>query len=76
MTFLVDTTNILSAFHPQTDGLSENKNQWVELFLRHLTAAQQDDWAQWLPIATGVHNHYLNATTKVAPSEALLGYLP
>ena len=37
--------NILSAFHPQTDGLSENKNQWVELFLRHLTSAQQDDWS-------------------------------
>ena len=68
--------NISSAFHPQTDGLSENKNQWVELFLRHLTSAQQDDWAQWLPIATATHNHYSNATTKVAPSEALLGYLP
>ena len=68
--------NILSAFHPQTDGLSENKNQWVELFLRHLTSAQQDDWAKWLPIAMAAHNHYTNATTKVAPSEALLGYLP
>ena len=68
--------NISSAFHPQTDGLSENKNQWVELFLRHLTSAQQDDWAKWLPIATATHNHYSNATTKVAPSEALLGYLP
>ena len=68
--------NISSAFHPQTDGLSENKNQWVELFLRHLTSAQQDDWAQWLPIATAAHNHYSNATTKVALSKALLGYLP
>ena len=26
--------------------------------------------------ATAVHNHYENATTKVAPIEALLGYLP
>ena len=68
--------NISSAFHPQTDGLSENKNQWVELFLRHLTFTQQDDWAKWLPIAMAAHNHYSNATTKVAPSEALLGYLP
>ena len=68
--------NISSAFHPQTDGLSENKNQWIELFLRHLTSAQQDDWAKWLPIATATHNDYTNATTKVAPSKALLGYLP
>ena len=65
-----------SAFHPQTDGLSERKNQWVELYLRHLTSEQQDDWAQWLPIATATHNNFPNSTTKVAPIEALLGYFP
>ena len=68
--------NLSTAFHPQTDGLSERKNQWVELFLRQLTSAQQDDWADWLLIAMAVHNHFTNASTKVAPSEALLGYLP
>jgi hypothetical protein len=25
--------NLLSAFHPQTDGISERKNQWVEQYL-------------------------------------------
>ena len=64
------------AFHPQTDGLSERKNQWVEQFLHFLTMHQQDNWAQWLPIATAVHNNAINASTKVAPTEALLGYLP
>ena len=68
--------NISTAFHPQTDGLSERKNQWIEQFLRFLTMHQQDDWAQWLPIATAVHNNAINASTKVAPTEALLGYLP
>ena len=68
--------NISTAFHPQTDGVSERKNQWVELFLRHLTSDQQDDWSEWLTVATAVHNHYENATTRVAPIEALLGYLP
>ena len=68
--------NVSSAFHPQTDGLSERKNQWVELYLRHLTSEQQDDWAQWLPIATAAHNNFPNSTTKVAPIEALLGYFP
>ena len=68
--------NISMAFHPQTDGLTERKNQWVEGYLRHLTAAQQNDWADWLAIATAVHNHYSNATTKIAPMEALLGYHP
>ena len=68
--------NISTAFHPQTDGLSERKNQWIEQFLRFLTMHQQDDWAQWLPITTAVHNNAINASTKVAPAEALLGYLP
>ena len=40
--------NMSSAFHPQIDGLSKHKNQWVELYLRHLTSEQQDDWAQYI----------------------------
>ena len=68
--------NILMAFHSQADGISERKNQWVELFLRHLTSNQQDNWSDWLTVATVAHNHFKNATTGVAPIEALLGYLP
>ena len=68
--------NISTAFHPQTDGLSERKNQWIEQFLRLTTNAQQDKWKQWLPVATAVHNNNINATTKVTPAHALLGYLP
>jgi hypothetical protein len=68
--------NISTAFHPQTDGLSERKNQWIEQFLRLVAGAQQDDWKRWLPIATAVHNNHMNATTKVVPARALLGYLP
>ena len=68
--------NVSTAFHPQTDRLTERKNQWVEGYLRHLAAAQQDDWADWLAVATAVHNHHPNATTKVPPIEALIGYQP
>ncbi len=28
------TWNLLTTYHPQTDGLSEQKNQWVKQFLR------------------------------------------
>ena len=68
--------NISTAFHPQTDGLSEQKNQWIEQFLRLTTNAQQDEWKHWLPVTTAVHNNNVNATTKVTPAHALLGYLP
>jgi hypothetical protein len=68
--------NISTAYHPQTDRLSERKNQWVEQFLRFVTTAQQDDWSDWLPIASLVHNSRTNATIKIAPLQALPGYLP
>ena len=68
--------NISTAYHPQTDGLSERKNQWVEQYLRFVTSTSQDDWSDWLTIATAVHNKYPNATTCIAPIEALLGYSP
>ena len=68
--------NISTAYHPQIDGLSERKNQWVEQYLRFVTSASQDDWSDWLAIATAVHNNYPNAMTRIAPIEALLGYSP
>src|SRR5580692_4691952 len=70
------TQNISTVFHPRTDGLTERKNQWVEQYLRLYTSARQDDWEQWLPLATFVHNRWPNATTKQSPHEVLLGYQP
>jgi hypothetical protein len=70
------TRNLSTAYHPQTDGLTERKNQWIEQYLRLFAANTQDDWDKWLTIATVVHNSWPNATTKVAPSQAMLGYLP
>jgi len=42
--------NLSTAFHPQTDGLSERANQWIEQYLRLIANPQQDDWAEWLPM--------------------------
>ena len=68
--------NISTAFHPQTDGLTECKNQWVEQYIHLYTSARQDDWEAWLPIATFMQNRWPNATTKHSPHELLLGYHP
>ena len=66
--------NLSTTFHPQTDGLSERKNQWIEQYLCLIANAQQEDWSQWLTVATAVHNDHVNATLGMAPSEILLGY--
>ena len=68
--------NISTAFHPQTDRLTEWKNQWVEQYLQLYTSARQDNWDAWLPIATFVHNCWPNTTTKHSLHEVLLGYHP
>jgi len=68
--------NLSTAFHPQTDGLSEWKNQWIEQYLRLLTTAQQNDWDEWLTIASAVHNDRINSTLGMTPNEALFGFHP
>src|SRR5258707_12554402 len=66
--------NLSTAFHTQTDGLSERKNQWVEQCLRLVTSSQPTDWSVWLPIATAVHNNRRNTTTGLSPNQILFGY--
>ena len=63
-------------FHPQTDSLSERKNQWIEQYLRTVTSASPEDWTQWLALATAVHNNRKNATTGLFPNQIILGYEP
>jgi hypothetical protein len=38
--------------------------------------AEPDTWADWLPLATLVHNNRQNATTTLSPNQILLGYEP
>jgi len=51
------TQNLSTAFHPQTDGLSERKNQWIEQYLWLITSSDPEHWTQWLDIASAVHNN-------------------
>jgi len=66
--------NLSTAFHPQTDGLLEQKNQWVEQYLQLVTLAVPKDWTQWLVLASAVHNNRRNSTTSLSPNQVLLGY--
>jgi hypothetical protein len=66
--------NLSSAFHPQTDKISERKNQWIEQYLRLVTSASPEDWTHWLAIAMAVHNNQRNETTGLSPNQILLGH--
>jgi len=66
--------NLSTAFHPQTDGLSERKNQWIEQYLRLITSSDPEHWTKWLDIASAVHNNRKNATTGLSPNQILIGY--
>ena len=67
--------NLSIAFHPQTDGISERKNQWIEQYLWLITI-NQEDWSDWLSIATLIHNNATNSTSGFIPSSLLIGYKP
>ena len=67
--------NLSTTFHPQTDGISERANQWLEQYL-HLTISHQEDWVQWLPMATVVHNNAQNMTMRQTPNMVLMGFTP
>ena len=66
--------NLSTAFHPQMDGLSECKNQWVEQYLHLVTLAIPEDWDRWLTTASVVHNNWRNQTTGLSPNQVLIGY--
>ena len=66
--------NLSTAFHPQTDGLSECKNQWVEQYLRLVTLAIPKDWDRWLTTASAVHNNQRNQTTGLSLNQILIRY--
>ena len=64
------TWNLSIAYHPQTNRLTEQKNQWVEQFL-HLITTNQDNWSTMLPLTTLVHNNTQNVTTNLIPNQLL-----
>ena len=68
--------NISTTYHPQTDGQSEQTNQWVEQFLWIYTNGTQTDWSNWLPIAQYTHNTWPSNTMKKTPFELIMGFIP
>jgi hypothetical protein len=68
--------NMSSAYHPQTDGQSEQTNQTVETILRIFCNHQQDNWADWLKVAQYMINSCPSSTTKKPPYKLWMGFIP
>jgi hypothetical protein len=68
--------NCSTAYHPQTDGQSEHSNQKLEQYTWIFTNYHQTNWSCLLPLAQFTFNAWLNATTKKAPFELIMGHIP
>lgn len=66
-----------TAYHAQTDGLSERKNQTVEIAIRFHTATDYlIPWTDLLPSLQHHLNNTLAVTVGRSPNEALFGVKP
>jgi len=67
---------LLTAYHPQTDGQTERINQEIGMFLQHYVNYQQDDWMNWLATAEFQYNDKRHTATGKIPFELNFGRHP
>ena len=65
-----------SAYHPETDGQTENANKVMKNYLRAYVRHAQDDWVDYLPDAEFAANNHVNVSTGMTPFFADHGYHP
>lgn len=65
-----------TAWHPETDGQTENANADLKAYLRAYVNYKQDDWVDYLPVAEFEANSAKSATTSMEPFLATKGYIP
>jgi hypothetical protein len=68
--------NPSTAYHPRTDGQSEQSNQWLETAIRFISDHHQTNWAPYLPITQFAHNNWPSDTTRKSLFFLLMGYNP
>jgi transposase InsO family protein len=73
---LVIKRRFSTAFHPQTDGVTERQNQTLECYLRCYVNYHQDDWAGLLPAAQFAYNNSVHSATGKTPMQITRRYAP
>ncbi|THH04254.1 hypothetical protein EW146_g10223 [Bondarzewia mesenterica] len=69
-------TRASTAYHPQSDGLTERTNQTLEIYLHAYCSYQQDDWVDYLPLGEFAFNNLINTSTNKAAFEVNFGFTP
>ncbi|KAF8757596.1 hypothetical protein RHS01_03676 [Rhizoctonia solani] len=64
------------AYHPQSDGQTEQVNPTIEHFLWAYSGINQKDWVKWLPMAEFAYNNAVHSSTGRSPFKALYGWEP
>ncbi|QRW21855.1 Retrotransposable element Tf2 protein [Rhizoctonia solani] len=65
-----------TAYHPQSDGQTEIRNQWLEAYLCPFIHHRLSDWVDWLPLAEFAHNNARSEATAKLPIEIVYGCSP
>ena len=74
---LIGTDLCLSmAFHPQTDGQTEQTNQTVEHYLQTYTNCLQTNWSSLFDLAKFSYNHAHLSSTAQSPFHCSFGFDP
>ena len=56
-----------TAYHPETDGKTEQTNQFLEDMLRMYVMEQQKHWEELFPLVEFSYNNSYQSTIKMVP---------
>ncbi|XP_061993942.1 uncharacterized protein LOC133711877 [Rosa rugosa] len=65
-----------TAYHPESDGQTENLNRTVEQYLRCMITEKDGSWVSLIPWAEFWYNSTYHSAIQMSPFEALYGYPP
>lgn len=65
-----------TAYHPQSDGQTENLNRSLEQYLHCVTGERPTEWLKDLPWAEWWYNTNYHSAIQMTPFQAVYGYTP
>src|ERR1700722_3552644 len=68
--------NLSRAYHPQTDGQTEQRNQENKRYLQAFVHSHQANWNRWLPTGEFTLNNSLASATGFSPFKVNKGRAP